>query len=266
MPFPRRGGRRRPFINSRWQIRRIEALCLFLSPSVRSTLTAWMKIYGETNEVPGLISGPIEVRFRRLREHPAPTSSCSGRPLSAGPPARRSRSGSRPSGWPWMPLRRRAPRRRQGAPTTQEERDPCRQRSAIGIELRPDSIELPTDATDENPSAGLVAAFERLLDRRWTSFVDPLREALEAEARDDAARAERLATPYAVATRRIGSQSESIRTACPASRRPPSPPSTRASGWTWWTPRQGDLLRAPGPHRPGRGRHGRGCPGGRSAL
>ena len=36
-----------------------------------------------------------------------------------------------------------------------------------------------------------------------------VREALEAEARDDAARAERLATPYAVATPRIGTQSES---------------------------------------------------------
>ena len=69
MPFPRRRGGRRPFINSRWQLRKLDALCLFLSPTVRSTLTAWMKIYGETNDVPGLISGPIEVRFRRLREH-----------------------------------------------------------------------------------------------------------------------------------------------------------------------------------------------------
>jgi CO dehydrogenase maturation factor len=68
MPFPRRG-RRRPFMNSRWQIRRIDTLCLFLAPTVRSTLTAWMKIYGETNNLPGLASGPIEVRFRRLREH-----------------------------------------------------------------------------------------------------------------------------------------------------------------------------------------------------
>src|SRR5947207_14722768 len=67
MPFPRRG-RRRPFLNSRWQIRRVEVLCLFLAPTVRSTLTTWMKIYGETNNLPGLASGPIEVRFRRLRE------------------------------------------------------------------------------------------------------------------------------------------------------------------------------------------------------
>ena len=169
-----------------------------------------MKIYGETNEVPGLISGPIEVRFRRLREHTGadvfllwttPEHWAAGEALSL-----------------WIPAIGLALECRfedgrlvvdKARPTTQEERDPRRQRSAIGMELRPDSIELPTDATDENPSAGLVAAFERLLDRRWTSFVDPLREALEAEARDDAARAERLATPYAVATPRIGSQSES---------------------------------------------------------
>src|SRR5215216_1665012 len=51
MPFPRRRGGRRPFINSRWQLRRLECLCLFLSPTVRATLTAWMKIYGEPNDV-----------------------------------------------------------------------------------------------------------------------------------------------------------------------------------------------------------------------
>ena len=210
MPFPRRG-RRRPFINSRWQLRRLEALCLFLSPAVRGTLTAWMKIYGETNDVPGLVAGPIEVRFRRLREHTGadvfllwttPERWAAGEALSL-----------------WIPAIGLALECRfedgrlivdKARPTTQEERDPRRQRSAIGMELRPDRIELPTpDFEGENLSAGLVAAFERLLDRRWTSFVDPLREALEAEARDDAARAERLATPYAVATPRIGSQSES---------------------------------------------------------
>jgi len=210
MPFPRRRGGRRPFINSRWQLRKLDALCLFLSPTVRSTLTAWMKIYGETNDVPGLISGPIEVRFRRLREHTGadifllwttPESWAAGEALSL-----------------WIPAMGLALECRfedgrlvcdKARPTTQEERDPRRQRSAIGMELRPETIELPTDTAGENPSASLVAAFERLLDRRWTSFVDPLREALEAEARDDAARAERLATPYAVATPRIGSQSES---------------------------------------------------------
>src|SRR5215207_6450907 len=211
MPFPRRRGGRRPFINSRWQIRKLETLCLFLSPAVRSTLTAWMKIYGETNDVPGLIAGPIEVRFRRLREHTGadvfllwttPEAWSAGEAISLWIPAM------------GLALECRFEEGRlvcdKARPTTQEERDPRRQRSAIGMELRPERIELPSGDNDgENPSASLVAAFERLLDRRWTSFVDPLREALEAEARDDAARAERLATPYAVTTPRIGSQSES---------------------------------------------------------
>jgi hypothetical protein len=211
MPFRGRG-RRRPFINSRWQLRRLECLCLFLSANVRTMLTAWMKIYGETNDVPGLVSGPIEVRFRRLREHTGadifllwttPDRWAAGEGLSL-----------------WIPsmglaLECRIEESRliveKARPTTEEERDPRRQRSAVGMELRPERIELPPpdDADSENPSAGLIASFERLLDRRWTSFVDPLREALEAEARDDSARAERLATPYAAATPRIGSQSES---------------------------------------------------------
>src|SRR6186997_596237 len=197
MPFPRRG-RRRPFLNSRWQIRRTETLCLFLAPTVRSTLTAWMKIYGDTNNLPGLASGPIEVRFRRLREHTGAdvfllwTTSehwSAGEGISLWIPAM------------GLSFECRFDKGRlcveKARPTTEEERDPRRQRSAIGMELRPERIELPPpDQEDvENPSAGLVAAFERLLDRRWTSFVDPLREALEAEARDDAARAERLATP-----------------------------------------------------------------------
>lgn len=170
-----------------------------------------MKIYGETNDVPGLIAGPIEVRFRRLREHTGadvfllwttPERWAAGEAISL-----------------WIPAMGLALECKfedgrlvcdKARPTTQEERDPRRQRSAIGMELRPERIELPTGDNDgENPSASLVAAFERLLDRRWTSFVDPLREALEAEARDDTARAERLATSYQVATPRIGSQSES---------------------------------------------------------
>ena len=69
MPFPRRGRRRPPFLTSRWQRRTLDSLRLYLAPAVRATLTAWMKIYGETNELPGLVTGPIEVRFRRLCEH-----------------------------------------------------------------------------------------------------------------------------------------------------------------------------------------------------
>ena len=170
-----------------------------------------MKIYGETNDVPGLVSGPIEVRFRRLREHTGadvfllwttPERWAAGEALSLWIPAIglalecRFEDGR-------LVCRQGPPHHPGGArpaPPAQRHRHGASPRRYRAADRRPAS---------ENPSAGLVAAFERLLDRRWTSFVDPLREALEAEARDDAARAERLATPYAVATPRIGSQSES---------------------------------------------------------
>ena len=44
-------------------------LRLMLAPEVRATLTAWLKAYGEANDLPGLATGPLEARFHRLREH-----------------------------------------------------------------------------------------------------------------------------------------------------------------------------------------------------
>jgi hypothetical protein len=44
-------------------------LRLMLAPEVRATLTAWLKAYGEANNLPGLGTGPIEARFHRLRDH-----------------------------------------------------------------------------------------------------------------------------------------------------------------------------------------------------
>lgn len=213
MPFFRRGRRRPPFWSSRWQQRTLEALRLHLAPQVRSALTAWMKIYGETNGLPGLATGPIEVRFRRLREHAGadtlllwttPDKWSAGEALSL-----------------WIPaidvdFECRFEHGRlhveKARPTSEEERDPRRVRSAVGIELRPERVELPPpdhDADEPNGISYLEHAFERLVGRRWSGFVAPLREALEAEAKDDVARSERLATPYATATPRIGGHSES---------------------------------------------------------
>ena len=44
-------------------------LRLLLAPEVRATLTAWLKAYGDANNLPGLATGPLEARFHRLREH-----------------------------------------------------------------------------------------------------------------------------------------------------------------------------------------------------
>ena len=212
MPFLRRGRRRVPFRNSRWQQRAISNLRLHLAPPVRTTLTAWMKIYGETNDLPGLATGPIEVRFRRLREHAGadtlllwttPERWSAGEALSLWIPAIGLDLDCRFAGGGLMIDRAR--------PTTDDDRDPRKVKSAVGMELRPEHIELPPpDQVDEANGAGyLESAFERLVGRRWSGFVAPLREALEAEAREDAARAERLATGYARAAPRIGGPSES---------------------------------------------------------
>ena len=212
MPFLRRGHRRPPFRNSRWQQRTLPALRLHLAPQVRTALTAWMKIYGETNGLPGLATGPIEVRFRRLREHTGadtlllwttPERWAAGEGLSLWIPAigldldcRFDNGGLAVE---------------HARPTTDEDRDPRRVRSAVGMELRPERVELPPP-DHENGTDGrsyLESAFERLVGRRWSGFVAPLREALEAEAKDDLARSERLAAGYSSATPRIGGPSES---------------------------------------------------------
>jgi hypothetical protein len=212
MPFLRRGRRRPPFWSSRWQQRTLPSLRLHLAPTVRTALTAWMKIYGETNNLPGLATGPIEVRFRRLREHAGadtlllwttPERWSAGEALSLWIPAIGVDLECRFDDGKLAVERAR--------PTTDEDRDPRRVRSAVGIELRPERVELPPPDQDDEPNGvmNLEGAFERLVGRRWSGFVAPLREALEAEARDDAARSERLATEYAAATPRIGGPSES---------------------------------------------------------
>ncbi len=120
------------------------SLVLHLAPSVRNTLTAWMKIYGETNDVPGLVSGPIEVRFRRLREHTGadvfllwttPERWSAGEALSLWIPAIGLDLECRFQNGGLAVDRAR--------PTTEEDRDPRRVKSAVGLELHPERVELP---------------------------------------------------------------------------------------------------------------------------
>src|ERR671939_1004466 len=47
----------------------VPSLRIELAAQVRATLTAWMRLYGEANDVRGLATGPIETRFARLREN-----------------------------------------------------------------------------------------------------------------------------------------------------------------------------------------------------
>src|SRR4030081_3268668 len=55
----------------RWLTESLPSLRIELASQVRATLTAWMRLYGEANDVPGLATGPIDTRFARLRENTA---------------------------------------------------------------------------------------------------------------------------------------------------------------------------------------------------
>src|SRR5438132_785587 len=67
-PDRRRRRFRRPG-TGRWLTETLPSLRIELATQVRATLTAWMRLYGEANDVPGLATGPIETRFARLREN-----------------------------------------------------------------------------------------------------------------------------------------------------------------------------------------------------
>src|SRR5437763_3627238 len=65
-PDRRRRRFRRPG-TGRWLTESLPTLRIELASTVRATLTAWMRLYGEANNVRGLATGPIETRFARLR-------------------------------------------------------------------------------------------------------------------------------------------------------------------------------------------------------
>src|SRR5438552_17637083 len=88
-------------------------------------------------------------------------------------------------------------------------REPQRERGSVGIVMQVGRIELPPEVERPDPLAEEIEGiFDRLTGNRWRGFVLPLREALEAEARDDAERAERLQAPYERAEPRQGGRGQ----------------------------------------------------------
>src|SRR5438034_535576 len=69
VPTDRRRRRFRRPGTGRWLTESVPSLRIELASQVRATLTAWMRLYGEANNVRGLATGPIETRFARLREN-----------------------------------------------------------------------------------------------------------------------------------------------------------------------------------------------------
>ena len=185
-------------------------LRLLLAPEVRATLTAWLKAYGDANQLPGLATGPLEARFHRLREHAGARET-----IIWTTPERRAAGDGPQIRIPALQFDL-ACRFSDGhilaekvsqVPT--DAREPQRERGSVGIEMTVERIELPPEVEREDPLAvEIEQTFDRLTGNRWRGFVAPLREALEAEARDDAERAERLTSPYERAEPRMGGRGQ----------------------------------------------------------
>jgi len=177
---------------------------------VRGTLTAWLRAYGEANGLPGLTTGPIDSRFNRLRDHVGADEM-----ITWTTPERRAAGGG--------------PRIRISAlridlecrfdhgnisvekmvPVPPDAIEPMRERGSVGVAMRVERIELPARSENGDPLAQEIEGiFDRLTGNRWRGFVAPLREALEAEGREDTERAQRLKAAYERAEPRIGSRGQ----------------------------------------------------------
>jgi hypothetical protein len=140
-------------VSERWPARTVKTLRIKLTSDVRATLVAWMQLYGQANEVPGLASGSIESRFAHLREEiPAadrfffwttPDDWMAGGVLSLRIPRLFEFSCSLTDGHLVADKVVNAPK--NGAP-------PARPPGSIGIVLHPERILLPLEDDDVNES------------------------------------------------------------------------------------------------------------------
>ncbi|HEY1295855.1 MAG TPA: AAA domain-containing protein [Chloroflexota bacterium] len=164
-------------------------------------MTAWMRLYGEANDVRGLATGPIETRFARLRENTSadtlivwttPTRWAAGEGLSLRfPQLHLEFSCSLGDGHLIA---------NKVAQVTEDARAPDREPGAVGVIVHPERVPLPPeDQPVTEPDIGvdtLERHFAQLAGKRWSGFAAPLRAALEAEAQEDEARTQRLTVPF----------------------------------------------------------------------
>src|SRR5919199_1615748 len=199
-PDRRRRRFRRPG-TGRWLTESLASLRIELASQVRATLTAWMRLYGEANNVPGLATGPIETRFARLRENTAaeslivwttPTRWAAGEGLSLRFPQLHLEFVCSLGDGHLVATK--------VSQVAEDARPPDREPGAVGVIVRAERLPLPPeDAEVSEPDVGveiLESHFARLAGRRWGGFAAPLRAALEAEAREDEARTQRLTVPF----------------------------------------------------------------------
>src|ERR671936_728529 len=199
-PDRRRRRFRRPG-TGRWLTESAPSLRIELASQVRATLTAWMRLYGEANDVRGLATGPIETRFARLRDNCAADSL-----IVWTTPGRWATGEGLSLRFPQLHLEFTCSLAdghlvaTKVAQVTEDARPPDREPGAVGVVVHPERVLLPPeDADSVEPDVGvetLERHFAQLAGRRWGGFAAPLRAALEAEALEDEARTQRLTVPF----------------------------------------------------------------------
>ena len=160
-----------------------------------------MRLYGEANDVQGLATGPIETRFARLRENTAADTL-----IVWTTPGRWATGEGLSLRFPELHLEFTCSLGEghlvatKVAQVTDDARAPDREPGAVGVVVRAERIPLPPEDVDASePDVGvdtLEQHFAHLAGRRWGGFAAPLSAALEAEAREDEARTQRLTVPF----------------------------------------------------------------------
>ena len=160
-----------------------------------------MRLYGEANNVRGLATGPIETRFARLRENTAADTL-----IVWTTPGRWATGEGLSLRFPQLHLEFTCSLgdghllASKVAQVVEDARPPDRESGAVGVVVHPERVTLPPeDAGELEPDPGvdlLEGHFAQLADRRWGGFAAPLSVALEAEAKEDEARTQRLTVPF----------------------------------------------------------------------
>src|SRR5215211_6494680 len=162
LPSDRRRRRFRRPGTGRWLTESLPTLRIELASQVRATLTAWMRLYGEANNVRGLATGPIETRFARLRQNCAadtlivwttPTRWAAGEGLSLR--------------FPQLHLEFVCSlgdghlTASKVAQVAEDARPPDREPGAVGVVVTPERIPLPPDDTEDEASDPGVDVLEQ---------------------------------------------------------------------------------------------------------
>ena len=213
VPTDRRRRRFRRPGTGRWFTETLPTLRIELAAQVRATLTAWMRLYGEANDVRGLATGPIETRFARLRENTTadtlivwttPTRWAQGEGLSLRFPQLHLEFSCTLSDGHLIAIK--------VAQVPEDARPPDREPGAVGVVVHPERIPLPPEdqpvAESDIGVETLERHFAQLAGKRWSGFAAPLRAALDAEAREDEARTQRLTVPFKEASLTRGGEED----------------------------------------------------------